>query len=84
MKLKKVKRCLGCRGYFISTGHTECTCGWTLEMVGREDTPLGEMIEDAPKGGYCYKPRTYKEYFESYELNRQRSLQQSRKGEVGI
>ena len=70
MKLKKVKNCSGCKGLYVSNGRTECTCGKDIHVVGRKETSLGELVEYAPRDNLCYKPRTYKEYFESCKLIR--------------
>ena len=70
MKLKKINNCNGCRGLFVSNGCAECTCGITIHTVGRRDTALGELVDYAPEGGVCYKPRTFKEYFEACGLGK--------------
>ena len=74
LKLKKCRTCNGCRGYFISNGHCECQCGWELEFCGMTPKPFDLPIY-RPRGGLCYKPKTYDEYFEANNLNRGRSLE---------
>ena len=70
MKIKKIKNCNGCRGFFVSNGHVECTCGVDIRTVGRRDTTFGELVNYAPTDGVCYKPRTCKEYCEACRLGK--------------
>lgn len=76
MKLKKVRTCSGCRGLYSSKGSAECTACWELKRIDTVETVIGDLGIYIPKGGYCYKPKTVAEYFESCKLNQARSLKE--------
>jgi hypothetical protein len=71
IKLKKCKKCDGCRGFYQSNGYAECTASWEIESCGQIE-PYG-LTKYRPLGGLCYKPKTYDELLEACKLNRERS-----------
>lgn len=63
MKMKKVRKCDGCKAYWESAGRHNCDLGYSQKIVGKKMVLGVELAVCAPRDGECPKPTTLKDYW---------------------
>lgn len=67
MKMKKVRKCNGCKAYYQSHWRFECELGYTLTTVDKTNFMGVVVPTHRPEGGVCPKPKTLDELFKATE-----------------